>query len=624
MFKLFTLLLIFVNYLHANPNYTNEEKTWIKNNSIVIVGGEMDWAPFDFVNVHNKYDGITNDYLELISQKSGLKFDVKTGYTWNELVENYKRNKFDILPAVYYSKSRENIGNYSAQYYTVRDYLFIKESTNIKSMEDLNGKVLAIVKGYTTIAKVKSKYPKIKILETRSIVDSIASVVSGEADATLEVHAVMSYTIKTNAIEGIKVVSQEGLGTSPLHMLVQKDKNILLSILNKTIIDIDQNDQKEIASKWLSSTDTNGIISLQEAIITVSIFFLIVLLLLYKQYLQKQANIKIEKQKKEQQVLLSLFDYGDSVLFKWNNDENWTIDYVSSNVTNLLGYSQEEFLSTKIAYSNCIHEEDISKVIEEVEQGKKSNDDFLKHESYRIIAKDGKEKWVLDYTVMQKGEKGNITHFIGYIIDITEHENTIKNLEKFIDTQSNIVLVTTGDQITFANQTFFEFFGFHDLESFQINHKSISEFFIENDRFFHLGKIDNTENWIDTMKRLPHSQRIISMIGSSFKIHAFSVAINQFDKDLQIVSFTDISQTIENHIRLQDKSILDKLTGAFNREYFEQNYKQLITEYETENTHLAIALLDIDHFKIVNDTYGHDIGDIVLKQFNNILEKMIY
>ena len=71
---------------------------------------------------------------------------------------------------------------------------------------------------------------------------------------------------------------------------------------------------------------------------------------------------------------------------------------------------------------------------------------------------------------------------------------------------------------------------------------------------------------------------------------------------------------------MENKSTHDKLTGAFNREYFESHKNLIINEYTKENHLLIFSILDIDFFKKVNDTYGHDIGDKVLKQFVQIIQ----
>jgi two-component system cell cycle response regulator len=62
-------------------------------------------------------------------------------------------------------------------------------------------------------------------------------------------------------------------------------------------------------------------------------------------------------------------------------------------------------------------------------------------------------------------------------------------------------------------------------------------------------------------------------------------------------------------------SITDPLTGLHNRRYMERHLKTLIGEAQRSGRSLSVLIADIDHFKQVNDTYGHDAGDLVLKEF---------
>ena len=190
-----------------------------------------------------------------------------------------------------------------------------------------------------------------------------------------------------------------------------------------------------------------------------------------------------------------------------------------------------------------------------------------------------------------------------------------ENLEKLIETQDNIVILTNGKEIKFSNHKFFDFLGFENLEKFKEQHQCICDFFIEDDRFFHLKKIAINDNWITKIMESEESKRIVSIIGKDSKQYIFSVNVNKFDEDNMIISFTDISQTIFENIYLEEKILHDKLTNAYSREYFDRNYQKFIYECIENNTKLALALLDIDYFKKVNDTYGHDIGDEVLIKF---------
>jgi len=68
------------------------------------------------------------------------------------------------------------------------------------------------------------------------------------------------------------------------------------------------------------------------------------------------------------------------------------------------------------------------------------------------------------------------------------------------------------------------------------------------------------------------------------------------------------------------KSITDPLTSLYNREYMDIQLTKLISKAKRDNSNLALMLIDIDFFKKVNDTYGHLVGDIVLKKIANILK----
>ena len=80
--------------------------------------------------------------------------------------------------------------------------------------------------------------------------------------------------------------------------------------------------------------------------------------------------------------------------------------------------------------------------------------------------------------------------------------------------------------------------------------------------------------------------------------------------------FTDISNQAVNELRvkeLEKMALLDNLTQLANRNYIERDIQIRFEEYNRFNITFGIFFIDIDHFKKFNDTYGHDVGDIVLK-----------
>lgn len=75
----------------------------------------------------------------------------------------------------------------------------------------------------------------------------------------------------------------------------------------------------------------------------------------------------------------------------------------------------------------------------------------------------------------------------------------------------------------------------------------------------------------------------------------------------------------ENLEKLRELGLRDELTGLMNRRYLSEISKNLIKIAKRDNQSVAFLMMDIDHFKSVNDTYGHDAGDLILKDFATIL-----
>jgi diguanylate cyclase (GGDEF)-like protein len=87
---------------------------------------------------------------------------------------------------------------------------------------------------------------------------------------------------------------------------------------------------------------------------------------------------------------------------------------------------------------------------------------------------------------------------------------------------------------------------------------------------------------------------------------------------LLVFSFFIISKRMnEYHRELKGLTLKDFLTGVHNRKYLMEAGPQLLALNRREQSKVAVLMLDIDHFKHVNDKYGHDIGDLVLKEFSN-------
>ena len=145
----------------------------------------------------------------------------------------------------------------------------------------------------------------------------------------------------------------------------------------------------------------------------------------------------ITKQKATEVALqeaYSIINRSKAVAFLWKNAEGWPVEFVSDNVNDLLGYKSEDFTSGKISYAEVVHPQDLERVGEEVAifSEEKGREEFA-HKPYRVIAKKGEIKWVDDMTFIRRDRNGNITHYEGIVLDISERVRTEHEKESLQD-----------------------------------------------------------------------------------------------------------------------------------------------------------------------------------------------
>jgi diguanylate cyclase (GGDEF)-like protein len=200
-------------------------------------------------------------------------------------------------------------------------------------------------------------------------------------------------------------------------------------------------------------------------------------------------------------------------------------------------------------------------------------------------------------------------------------------IKTILDSQKDIVIITDGRDLYDTNRAFFDFFTkYETLSSFKKEHKCVCDFFEESkDSGYISGKWVDNSNWIDFIFSNLDKEHKVIMIKDN-KEHRFLLKVNHFKfKKLErkIISFIDITE-IENYKkRLEVVSTTDGLTGIYNRIKIEEILSSEFNRAKRYQQSFSILILDIDKFKLVNDTYGHQIGDIVLKEFTSVIKKAI-
>ncbi len=203
-------------------------------------------------------------------------------------------------------------------------------------------------------------------------------------------------------------------------------------------------------------------------------------------------------------------------------------------------------------------------------------------------------------------------------------ERTNKKLKTILDTQENMIIITDGHQMAEVNARVLEFLGYQSFEQLIRHHKCICDFFIRHKEYFHLGRVPEHQHWVEYLSSLPADQRIVTMIGIDMEAKAFQVSITDYDeKGSSVITLTDITEMLIRQRVLEYRAQHDRLTDIFNRQKIDEVLERICGYSSRRNEKVGVILFDIDHFKTINDTYGHDVGDLVLKTLADYVRKNI-
>lgn len=248
-----SILLICFAFTLFSLELTTEQKTFIEKHPIITVGIDPKWEGFDAVDINGRHTGIASDYLKVISQMTGLKFDYIAFESYENATLMMKEKKVDLLPAIFYTPERADFMYFTDPFLSVPFYIFSKEENHDdNSLEKLKGLKVAVPEGYMITEWLKNHYPSINVVESFSIYDGLEMVYKNEASAFINDYPSTRLVLEYSFLPGIGVVAPiPQLSHAQLHMAVNKDMKTLKDIINLVNANMPEKTVEYIRKKWL-------------------------------------------------------------------------------------------------------------------------------------------------------------------------------------------------------------------------------------------------------------------------------------------------------------------------------------------------------------------------------------
>lgn len=348
----------------------------------------------------------------------------------------------------------------------------------------------------------------------------------------------------------------------------------------------------------------------------------------YYDYFLSEEYHSLPIEQKRYKLALDVFD---GAIWEWNlNTDEF---YLSSKADKLLGIKNiSQNINTLKSLYKFIHPEDLNHLfIGFLEKIKISNDKEFSHK-YRIVQKNNTFKWIRCSGKIYRNKKENINLAIGFMMEIEKQKNEKTYLVKN-QIKDKLTLAKSLDSICrvdLKNKTITFSQSINDiLREDKVNEKikyyeDWIEYIYREDRNKHCEGIkeflDNDEVYYRDQYRVLNANNEIIWLETRIK----AVFDESGDKEFLYVSIKDITKEKFERSKYGRLEYTDYLTGLHNRFFLrEVLIKKEIDDSFRIKEKIALISLDIDGFKQINDTLGHNYGDELLRKVAKRLKFMV-
>ncbi|WP_018952840.1 EAL domain-containing protein [Thioalkalivibrio sulfidiphilus] len=311
-------------------------------------------------------------------------------------------------------------------------------------------------------------------------------------------------------------------------------------------------------------------------------------------------------------------------------DWEWDIQtgelYWSAQVYRIFGVSPASFTPSYDSYLSLVHPEDRVAMLATVEAARTHGEPYRLDQ--RILWPDGSLHMIQVQGEALRDADGRITGLRGTVLDVTERKQAEAALFEAKE-RAQVTLHSIGDAVittdaqgvvTYLNPVAEGLTGWRNEDAAG---QPLDKVF----RIFNEFTLQPTQNPVKTcleegrIVALTNHTVLMSRDGATRAIEDSAAPIRDRNGLILgvVLVFHDVSKTRQMARQLSWQATHDALTGLFNRYEFEQRLAQALAQARDRLAHHAVLYMDLDQFKVVNDTCGHSAGDELLKQLAYLL-----
>ncbi len=721
-------------------NLTQVEQDYLAQLDSLSLCVDPDWMPYDQIDSQGNHNGLFADYLAVLAKRLQISLSLNPTSSWQETIAKAKHGKCDLISGIINTPERQQFLNFSQPFLSSPVAIISQLQTPYYTLEQLSGKTLALVAGYSDEIDVGANYPGINIKLFDDVTSALEATSKGEVDATLGTLFVSLYHIQEQGLANLRM---HGFTPFKNHFSIgigNKDP-LLTSIINKALASIPPEEHIALRKQWLSvnqqlhneqliesslkeglNIDTdNTIFNLeQQAYLSHKPWITMCVdpnwapfewiddeqrhlgivadtMKLYAEKLGKEFKLiptrswtqTLAKAKLRECDIISAaaktpnreqyLDFGEPFMKLPVVVITRELPYFIGNLGQIegkpigivAGYSLVEMVKQQYPNANIKEVSSVEKGIEKVSSGELFAFLGTVASASHVIQKGKITNVKINGATGLEWSVGVATRsdepLLRQIFDVATHEIKPTEHDEIFNRWINIKYLHEGDYrklwpMALSILAILSLFIYWNRKLSSLNKKINGYLDIIDHHVLNL-KIDLDQTIVDASDAFCQAIGIAKykLIGSDFRslyrnaniedVEAeFYQAINQcqswqgefnylkksgkllttetylspIKRGHKISGFSVIQQDITDKKRIENITRIDELTGLFNRRHFNEIFPKELTRAKRDGKLFGFMIIDVDHFKAFNDTYGHPKGDQVLIDIAKALQGKLH